>query len=389
MQDRDERFKELLKRAFSESLSGQRKGDKVEETQILRDKVSELPILVATSNEDKFRFFKNSLSIFQLKANWLKIDTSFADLTPMPVISKINYAKNFVSNALIISRGRVGLPGSGAATVLADDKGRIISMVTSPPSHIHRLPMSLSIYKETFELLLRLGFTPKHRGITDKTKTVYSNLKILDVFRKVSERKFQALKPLRGKSVLIIGGYLDGAFLCELLKENFDEIHVIDLESEVITFVKSVCKDVKSSKSGRFDLVLDLTGFGGIDSVPVSYGLLITESPSGRLKLDKKEKGRILRLRNEYANTSGTMSLSLKVIRVSADKIEKIKGVLYAVPNLANMEELLFSLKSAESFLSIAHLPALSASVLGEQFEPELLDRVIDEEVKKIEFELL
>ena len=387
--ERDFSFKE----AYLQSLSGERKGDRPEEVEYLRRYLKSSKWGVVTDNPLKFRIFKNTLSLFGIdRVVQLNLPTDAFDLLQVPALGKALAGRSVSDCDLILSRGRLGLPGSGALTVLVNSCGDVVSAVTSPPHVVHRLSLETAVFLDTFRLLKRLGLKPLHSGITEKTATVYSDYTLLDVARKVSERKAEPLKSFRGEKLLIVGGYLNGFFIGEFLKENFREVYIYDIEEAVVELSPFPIPD----KNGEFDLILDLTGFGGAPAASGNVAgfkgkVVVSEDPSGSGKFEtKKRPDYFLRLKGEKGKTSGTMTLTVNTVREISREVEEFEGVLYAVPNLFFAESLLFGLKSSRAFLDVMEFPALTVSVKREVVSrvEERLQELLENKVKEIEFEL-
>lgn len=387
--ERDFPFKE----AYFQSLSGKRRGDRPEEVEYLRRYLRSSKWGIVTDNPLKFRVFKNTLSLFGIdRVVQLEIPTNSYDLLQMPALGKALAGSRISDCELLLARGRLGLPGSGALTVLITSCGDIISAVTSPPHVVHGFSLETALFLDTFRLLARLGLKPIHRGITEKTATVYSDYTLLDVARKISERKAEPLRRFKGEKLLIVGGYLSGFFIGEFLKENFREVYLYDVEPAVLELSPFSVPD----RSGAFDLILDLTGFGGAPAVSGNVAgfkgkVVVSEDPSGSGKFEtEKQPDYFLKLKGEKGKTSGTMTLTVNVVREISREIEELGEVLYAVPNLLFAESLLFGLKSSRAFLDVMEFPAVTVSVKkeGAPHVEAKLRELLEEKVREIEFEL-
>jgi hypothetical protein len=383
-----------FKNAYLESLTGNRKGDKPEETEKIVELLKKGTLGIATNNYKKFLIAKKVAQSFGIKnVQQITIPTNCFDLTPIPALSKAT-AGSFISDCdFLLARGRLGAPGSGALTVLIHKSGAIVSAVTSPPSHIHKLPLEQSLIADLTTLFRRLGMERKGKGITPKTETIYSSLTFLDLVRKIAEKKAKPLKTFKGNSLLIIGGYLWGAFLPKLLKDNFQEIYIYDINHDVLQLCSAISK-VKHPKTNHFDLIIDLTGYGGVKVEKGKAGkftakITVSEEPSADRKLKtEKSPHYLLKLKNRNFNTSGTMTLTIKISRNAAERAEKELPILYAVPQLSFFESLLFEFSSPDSFLNALNNPILSVSAPKGEVKSEDLDEIIEKEVKNLEFTL-
>ena len=382
-----------FREAYLQSLSGERRGDRPEEVEYLRRYLKGSKWGVITDNPLKFSLFKNTLSLFGIdNVVQLNVPTDAFDLLQMPALGKALAGRNISDCDLILSRGRLGLPGSGALTVLVNSCGDVVSAVTSPPHVVHRLSLETAVFLDTFRLLRRIGLKPLHSGITEKTATVYSDYTLFDVARRISERKAEPLKGFRGERLLIVGGYLNGFFMGDFLKGNFREVYIYDVEAAVM----ELSPFPPPSRDALFDLILDLTGFGGAPAVSGNVAgfkgkVVVSEEPSGRGRFEtEKQPDFVLRLKKGKGKTSGTMTLTVNIVRELSREVEELSGVLYAVPNLLFAESLLFGLKSGRAFLDVMEFPALTVSVRKESVASvELkLKELLDRKVQEIEFEL-
>ncbi len=383
----------ILRRAYLESLSGERKGDRAEEVELLSQVAFNSRWGIVTDNARKFTIIRNTLSLFGIEnVEQIVLPTSTFDLLQIPALFKALAGKRVSSCDVFLARGRVGLPGSGALTVAVNREGDIISAVTSPPHPLHGLSLEAALFLDTFRLLQRMGIKPHHRGITDRTRTVYSPFSILDVSRKISERKAEPLRELKGNSLLIVGGYLDGLFISEFLKGNFREVYLHDTEKTVL----ELSPVPQPGSLEEFDVILDLTGYGGATVLDGRVGnfrgkIVVSESPSGAVKLETEKTPHYwLKPKGTPGKTSGTMTLTVKLIRNISCRVEKMGNVLYAVPNLLFFESLLFNLKSSRTFLEFMNFPAVTVSVRKEgdiEVEKALID-ILEKELSEMEFEL-
>jgi hypothetical protein len=246
---------------------------------------------------------------------------------------------------------------------------------------------------DTFNLLLRLGLKPLHRGITEKTLTVYSTLSPFDVYGAISEQKW---KPLRGlleelkpKRCLIIGGYLDGFFFAPKLTAAGCEVYLYDREGEVLKLFTEGVKKLKKPL-GEFDLVLDLTGFGGVSEYErLRFKNLLVELPGSDFEKGFPKGVYLLKGKN-LKGSYGTMSLTVKLVRKASERAEERFKLFYCTPNLINFESFLFNAKSPRSFLFLSKAyPSLTASAPREKApSPEELDALLSEEIEKLRFEV-
>ncbi len=391
----------FLREGYAESLRGERKGDKPSETSAIVDFLKNSTVGVVTSKREKYSAVSNVLKLFGIKSVWLKLERSeLFDLTPFPAYHKALAGRYLSDEAeLFLARGRLSVPGSGACTLLVDRGGHIISAVSSPPHHLHGFPVEVSLWVDTFNLLLRLGMKPlPHRGITEKTLTVYSTMTPFELFGLISERKFRPfaefLKRVKPERVLIVGGYLDGLFFFKLLKDFpfVKELHLLDVSLQVYRLFELEGLEVGGKTLGVYDLVVDLTGFGGIDELPAEAEYLIVEKPHTEWTKEVKTDARTLFLTSKTVKGSlGTMSLAVKIARRASELCEEKFKLFYCVPNLLNFESLLFNAENPEAFLFFSRTyPLLTASAPREFApEPRQLDAVVVNEVKRLTFSLI
>ncbi|WP_423793002.1 FeGP cofactor biosynthesis guanylyltransferase HcgB family protein [Methanocaldococcus indicus] len=152
-------MEEIVKKAYLESINKERKGDKIEETEYIKNKIlSAKKIVVATNNTKKFNIIKSILEkVCNAEIKMIDIPTDVADLTRIPALTKIYLAIDTEDGDIFIGRGRLGAPGSGALFIIADSKGRILTASISPPSHIHKKPIEEKIKDEILDALRRVG----------------------------------------------------------------------------------------------------------------------------------------------------------------------------------------------------------------------------------------
>ncbi len=385
--------------SFEESIYKTRKGDKPSETETLRELVKSSTIGVITSNETKFEAFKEALNLFGIKkVKRINLEgLNFADLQPFPARAKVEAAKHLSDADLFLARGRLSLPGSGACTLLADREGHIISAATAPPHHITGAPLQLAVFTDTVNLLLRLGFKPlPHRGITEKTLSVYSTLSLFDVFGLISLQKWKALqkavKALKPQTVLIIGGYLDGLFFVRFLKQELPTagVYLFDISPEVYRLFKLEGIDIKKPEPREYDLIFDLTGFGGLSELPFRGKRVVVELPGEGFEKKLQIPGEVYFLKPLFKGSAGTMSLTVKSVREASKEAEENFDIFYCVPNLINLESFLFNFKNPKGFAFLSHhYPALTASApLSKAPTVENLDRILKSAASRWRFTL-
>lgn len=160
-----------IKSAYEESLNNARFGDKIEEIDAIQSTIkSAKNVTVATSNEKKFKVVSDIISrITDANISMLEIPTNSADLTRMPALNKGLIAVDSSDADLIITRGRLGIPGSGSLLLIMDKKGRILTGSVSPSSIIHKNPIDKTVELELITALERIGIVVK-KWITELLK---------------------------------------------------------------------------------------------------------------------------------------------------------------------------------------------------------------------------
>lgn len=159
-------FENNILNAYLESYSGTRKGDKKEEVDLIGEYIlNAKSIVIATNNLKKFQILKDILleKVYkdsngsEIKIFKINIPTEVSDLTRMPVLSKGLMAVDTSNADIVIARGRLGVPGSGSMLLIMDNKGRILTGYTSPPSVIHKKNIEDSVRDELIGALKRIG----------------------------------------------------------------------------------------------------------------------------------------------------------------------------------------------------------------------------------------
>jgi len=151
-----ENIDEVIRNAYRE----RRRGDKPEEVEAIREYIRSAEVIVVpTTSKEKVKAINSVLKEFGIaEAKQLNIKTDFSDLTRMPAIFKALAALDVCKCDLVIARGRLGIPGSGAMLVVIDSKGRILTAALSPPHVIHNKNVEKAVKDEMTHALRRLGF---------------------------------------------------------------------------------------------------------------------------------------------------------------------------------------------------------------------------------------
>jgi len=225
-------------------------------------------------------------------------------------------------------------------------------------------------------------------GITDRVLNIKSRYSVWDVIESILNVKVKAVEDwLRSlgisvNSVFVIGIYLTGFGLIRALKGN---IFCYDKEFCLKKLVENRCEFKRVEKA---DVVIDTTGIGGVERLNVKAKAVLVESPISdgsdekikeyevydRLEGVKADYKGILRTHGLKAKTSGTMTLTLRVLRLCSDDVLKYDGVLYVVPAFDHYESLIFQKKDVDAFLKSVERPALTVSVLKSCSNPLISD---------------
>jgi len=153
------KLERIIKNACEQSISEARMGDTEDEVEFIQNYLkSAKEVVVPSRNNVKVKIMNQVLKEFGLQeAEQLQINTSAADLTRLPAISKAIMALDQCESDLIIARGRMGIPGSGSMLVMIDRKGRILTATTSPSHIVHKKEVGDAVRDEITQALLRIG----------------------------------------------------------------------------------------------------------------------------------------------------------------------------------------------------------------------------------------
>ncbi|MDP3035552.1 MAG: SAM-dependent methyltransferase HcgC family protein [Methanobacteriaceae archaeon] len=268
-------------------------------------------------------------------------------------------------------------------------------------------------------------FSKIETGITSMVTTSYSSLTIWDIIKIIAGKKSDAVNewinslPVQIEMPVVAGTYLTGASLAQKLvqRKEIKEVEVLDIYphlnellytswdveskdsavNEINNAKISFSTDLYHLKTG--DMVIDTTGLGGIDVNQIkeltSCEVFLAEDPSsdGSDDLIQSKNFTQKRIDASSANhrgliftsglgskTSGTMTLTMDVLRKSLEEVLKEEGVLYAVASLDFYERILFKEENTEKFLETLQRPAMVASSL----KAVDLDTVLAKQLAKI-----
>jgi hypothetical protein len=272
-------------------------------------------------------------------------------------------------------------------------------------------------------------------GITSTVTTTYSSLSIWDIIKIIAGKKSEAVNKwinsisTQVERSVIAGTYLTGASLAQkLIKRNeIKEVEVLDIYSHLSQLLNASWEieseyepinKINNSENNNDkilfstnldhlktgDMVIDTTGLGGIDVNQVkelnSCHVFLAEDPSSDGSDDLIQSKNFTQQRLEASSaihrgriftsglgskTSGTMTLTLDVLRKSIEEVLKKEGVLYAVASLDFYEGILFKEKNVEKFLETLQRPAMVASSL----KPIDLDSILNQQMKKITVDII
>ena len=129
----------IITEGYRQSEQGTRTGDTETELTAIRSYIRTAErIVVPNHNTDKITVINAVLAEFDIRcAEHLCIPTAAPDQTRMPAVNKALLALDITGAALVIARGRLGIPGSGSMLVIMDTRGRILSAAISPPHIVH------------------------------------------------------------------------------------------------------------------------------------------------------------------------------------------------------------------------------------------------------------
>ena len=275
-------------------------------------------------------------------------------------------------------------------------------------------------------------------GISSEVFTVKSNVRLIDIFNLILEKKANAVLNLFNKlhddgiinkesSIVIIGTYFTGIAIAKYLSfDNFKDMTIVDIyphleglidsklgnpiiaemENEENLF-KEKFKNIKCSSDldliKNADAVIDTTGLGGINesqSEAIFTKVFLIEDPiaeeNDALLKDKNNiynRANMVNSYNKYVlktkglntKTSGTMTLAIDVLRQSMNSILDRDGVLYCASEMTFYEEIIFKEKDLKKFFRLVELPVIKVSTIL----PFDCDFIINEFIDEIHSEIL
>lgn len=226
-------------------------------------------------------------------------------------------------------------------------------------------------------------------GITGTVKTFFSSYTVYDIINQICNLKSDAVMKwvdnigLKPEEALIIGSYFTGAAIANALK---CDVTVADINPHVRVLLDDGIrfKEGLEDMRGHWSLLVDTTGIGGVREKELgglSADAFIVEDPtsdgsdktimefnetSKRLEMVESEIKASLHTYGLGTKTSGTMTLTVEVLRRSMDQAAKNEGVLYSTATLHFFERILFREGDPERFLGHVNSTALMASSLAD-----------------------
>ena len=245
----------------------------------------------------------------------------------------------------------------------------------------------------------------KERGITEEVFTLYSGIAVGDIVNRIGEIKCEAAinwihsSQINVEETVIVGAYITGMKLAEQCK-NFSNVTVIDIQPHLKHLLSD---DVEFSDDltliKNADLIIDTTGLGGLspetvrEYVNMEESIFLAEDPTSdgsdtqiieksniqhRVEVAGSKYAGILKTSGLNTKTSGTMTLTMEVLRKSLEDILKSEGVLYGVAGMNFYEGVIFKEKDHDKFHSLLDEPALIISALQPLSSDDIIEGYLD-----------
>ena len=256
-------------------------------------------------------------------------------------------------------------------------------------------------------------------GITSEVFTIKSETKLIDIFNdiisKKSEAVFNYIESLNidvNSKIVVIGTYFTGVGIVKKLSQKYENILLVDIYPHLEEMLHAdLGGDLKNEVEFSSDLdliytgdiVIDTTGFGGINveqSSKFDVDAFIIEDPVAedndellkdknniheRLKAVKSPKKAIIKTKGIDTKTSGTMTLTIGVLTNLMNDFLERKGVLYCACEMGFFEEVIFKEKDVRKFMELVSVNAIKVSTI----DPFDLDELIIEELDRITSEMI
>ena len=256
-------------------------------------------------------------------------------------------------------------------------------------------------------------------GITSEVLTIKSETKLIDIFNRIIDKKskavFDYIESLNfdeNRKIIVIGTYFTGVGIVKRLSQKYENIVLIDiyphLEELLHTDLGGKLKnnvdfssDLDLIYSG--DIVIDTTGFGGINieqSSKFDVDTFIIEDPVAedndkllaeknniheRLRAVKAKNKAIIKTKGIDTKTSGTMTLTIGALTNLLNSFLEKEGVLYCACEMGFFEEVIFKQNDIAKFIELINVNAFKVSTI----KPFDLDELIREEISRIITEMI
>lgn len=248
----------------------------------------------------------------------------------------------------------------------------------------------------------------KERGITEEVYTLYSGMGVDDIVNLIGNAKCEAtLNWVKSLDVdlektVIVGAYITGLKLAEQFKD-FSEVTVIDIHPHLKSLLgDDVHFTDDLTRISDADLVIDTTGLGGLSPESVrefvnsDVSVFLVEDPTSdgsdnsiiqknntmnRIELASSSHRGILKTGGLNTKTSGTMTMTIEILRKGLNDLLNSNGVLYGVAGMNFYEGVLFKEKNHQKFRELMKEPALIISAL----QPISPDDALEEYLQKID----
>ena len=256
-------------------------------------------------------------------------------------------------------------------------------------------------------------------GITSEVLTIKSETKLIDIFNRIIDKKskavFDYIESLNfdeNKKIIVIGTYFTGVGIVKRLSEKYRNILLIDIYPHLEELLHTnlggkpinnaaFSSDLDLIYSG--DIVIDTTGFGGINieqSSKFDVDTFIIEDPVAedndellaeknniheRLQAVKAKNKAVIKTKGIDTKTSGTMTLTIGALTNLLKGFLEMKGVLYCACEMGFYEEVIFKQKDIDKFIELTDVKAFKVSTI----DPFDLDELIEEEIRKITTEMI
>ncbi|MBQ2962983.1 SAM-dependent methyltransferase HcgC family protein [Methanobrevibacter sp.] len=269
-------------------------------------------------------------------------------------------------------------------------------------------------------------------GISSEVFTVKSNIRLIDIFNLILEKKANAVLDLfsdlvkkeiinKESSIVIVGTYFTGITIAKYLSYNdYNDITIVDIYPHLERFIGSKLGNpliekgdekgndiLESFRNIRFssdldliknaDVVIDTTGLGGLNesqSEAIYTKVFIIEDPIAedndpllnvknniynRASLVNSYNKYVLKTKGLDTKTSGTMTLAIDVLRQSMNEILAREGVLYCSSEMTFYEEIIFKEKDLDRFFRLIESPVIKVSTILPFDCDDLIKDFIDE----------